>query len=1288
MATILLQAAGAALGAAFGPVGAAFGPVGVALGRAAGALAGSAIDHALFSSGGAPARLATARVPGPEDGTAIPRLYGTARIGGTLIWSTRFLETAVSERAGGKGMGRTESYAYSVSLALGLCEGPIAGIRRIWADGRELPLSGVEYRVHTGSRNQQPDPLIEAKQGAGRAPAYRGLAYVVFENLPLKDFGNRIPLLQFEVMRPIGTLESQIRAVTLIPGATEHGYDPREVTQKLGGGAARRLNRNTSSGKTDWETSLDELQALCPNLESVSLVVSWFGSDLRLDRCRIEPGVEVAARPRESVVWSVSGISRANAHLISQSGGGPAFGGTPSDGSVIRAIRDLKARGLKVFLYPFLQMDIPAGNTLPDPQGGAAQAPYPWRGRITSMPAPGRAGTPDGTSAMDGLVASFFGAARTSDFNVAGESVTYSGSDAGYARMILHQALLARAAGGVDGFIIGSELRGITTLRNGVRRFPAVQRLIGLAEQVRSLLGPSTFITYGADWSEYSGYQPPNGSGDFHFHLDELWASSAISAVGIDNYLPLADFRDSDFSTPQPDGFRHQEDPAGLQRQITSGERFNWYYASDADRWAGRRTPVTDGLAGKPWVYAPKDIASWWSNRHFDRVNGQETTTPTAWTGRMKPVCFIELGCPAIDRGGNQPNVFLDPKSSESFSPWFSRGYRSDSVQRRFLEAHFRHWSSVSAPAGMVSPGQIFIWCWDTRPFPAFPHDLSLWKDGANWQTGHWLNGRLGAGTLADVLAAIMRDHGFTDFDVSGVTGDLTGYVKGDLASARALIEPLLAAFQVDVIEDAERLRFVSRGEASLPARSLTVLAEADDEPVFRETRTAEAEMPSSVVIGFDDPAQDYELATARARRQAASNEPVYRLHLPAACNPRQMARLADGVLRDLSLERRAVRFRLSPNDLDLQPGDVVTLPEGPRGRFLVTHIEDGADRLVEAREFASASPSPSLAPADEAARPPRLPLSDAFAPEVILADLPRLGEGEAGRFAMIAALARPWRAMSLSVSPGSEGYAFRQFLNRPARIGTLAAPLAPGDCEGRFDGGRLLVVDLGFGALSSASRADVLQGANRIAVEAANGVFEVIGFASAREIAAGRFELSGLLNGLHGTGDATRAGAEAGARVMVLDDAVAPLSLSADELGLSRNYVVEATGLQDGRAGPFRFAGGLRAETPLAPAQLSARRQEGGIVFRWIRRGRIDADRWEAADIPLDEEAERYRLDILASDGRVLRTRTVTAPASLYTPAEEIADFGSAQTRIRIRVTQLGRRVPVGISSTASLQP
>nr|WP_272210661.1 glycoside hydrolase TIM-barrel-like domain-containing protein [Marinicella sp. W31]MDC2876562.1 glycoside hydrolase TIM-barrel-like domain-containing protein [Marinicella sp. W31] len=401
--------------------------------------------------------------------------------------------------------------------------------------------------------------------------------------------------------------------------------------------------------------------------------------------------------------------------------GGPAYGGTPNDAGLMATIADLRARGLEVYLYPFIMMDVPSANGLPDPYGGAEQAVYPWRGRITCHPAAGWPGTSDRSVAARSEVEAFLGTAESHHFTPAADGVAFAGSDEGYRRLVLHYAHLAAAAGGVEGFIIGSELRGLTSIRDDNGAFPFVEGLVELAADVRGIVGPSTALTYGADWSEYFGYHPNDGSGDVFFNLDALWASPDITAVGIDNYMPLSDWRDDDLASQNPDGFRVTTDPSALGSQIASGEGYDWYYQDDAARAARLRSAITDGLAGKPWVYRYKDLAGWWSHPHHDRIGGSEMATPTAWTPMSKPIWFTELGCPAVDKGSCQPNVFVDPKSAESAYPYFSNRSRSDDEQRRFLEVHLDWWAGPEAPANMVDPDRIFLWCWDIRPYPAFP---------------------------------------------------------------------------------------------------------------------------------------------------------------------------------------------------------------------------------------------------------------------------------------------------------------------------------------------------------------------------------------------------------------------------------------------------------------------------------------------------------------------------------------------------------------------------------------
>src|SRR5690606_34660504 len=205
------------------------------------------------------------------------------------------------------------------------------------------------------------------------APAFRGTAYIVFERLALAQFGNRLPQLSFEVFRSPEPETGAIRGVVLIPGSGEFVYATEPVQREIGYGISETENAHSRQGATDWSVSLDQLQQTLPDARSVSLIVSWFGTDLRAGECQLKPGVERAEKKTSPLTWRVAGVARGDAYVVSQREGRPAYGGTPSDQTVIAAIRDLKARGLSVTLSPFILMDVPEGNVLANPYGGASQ---------------------------------------------------------------------------------------------------------------------------------------------------------------------------------------------------------------------------------------------------------------------------------------------------------------------------------------------------------------------------------------------------------------------------------------------------------------------------------------------------------------------------------------------------------------------------------------------------------------------------------------------------------------------------------------------------------------------------------------------------------------------------------------------------------------------------------------------------------------------------------------------------------------------------------------------------
>ena len=1320
MATLVLGAAGAAIGGSIG--GAILGVSAATIGGFIGSTIGSVVDSWIISSL-APtqriegARMDNLRITSATEGAVIPRLYGRMRIGGNIVWATDFREeTKTTTQGGGKGGGgggkvKTTEYFYYASFAVALCEGPITGIGRIWADGKLLDTAGITWRWYPGDEAQTADPFISAKMGAANTPAYRGTAYVVFEDLPLGNYGNRIPQLSFEVFRPLAdpdTAEGLTQAVTMIPASGEFAYATQGI-RKGSSGSQSPENLNALTDTADMVVALDRLQAMAPNVESVSLVVAWFGDDLRAGNCKVRPGVEVTAKTTTPSTWSVNGVSRANAFLVSRDEQDrPVYGGTPADFAVVQAIQEMKARGLRVTIYPFILMDVPTGNTLPNPYSDNAtetgQPAFPWRGRITCSPAAGFAGTVDKTATAASQVAALFGAATPANFSVSGQSVSWIGpsGDWGLRRMVLHYAHLCAAAGGVDAFLIGTEMPGLTTIRSGASTYPAVQAYRDLLADVRSILGSGVSLGYAADWSEYFGHQPGDGSGDVFFHLDPLWSDPEIDFVGIDNYMPLSDWRDGFEHADAAEGWPAIYDRAYLQGNIARGEGFDWFYGSEADRTAQVRTAITDGAASKPWVFRYKDLRAWWSNPHYNRPGGVESGTPTAWVPQSKPVWFTELGCPAIDRGTNQPNVFFDPKSSESFTPHFSRGWRDDSIQRAYLEATYLWWGeATNNPVSSVYDGRMVhvpecaAWTWDARPYPFFPALTDVWTDGANWRLGHWLTGRLGAVSLAALARHLCLRAGMpeTRIDVTGLWGALEGYAIGALESPRASITTLSRHFGFDAVETEGVIRFVMRGRAAVASVMHDDLVAAREGDVLELTRAQETELPQALKWQVARADEDYDAALVEARRITVDTTRIASASFPMAVPPEEAERRCRRALMEAWTGRETTAFRLPPSRLALDPADVVTLEhDGRHIPLRLVSIADAEARGIEAvRQDREAHDLPPGSP-----RPSSLSKAVVFgAPEVVLLDLPQLTEDQAAHRPFVVAHAVPWPGeMAVFRSPSTDGFELLTTLGGRARIGTLVSDFYPGPTS-RFDLGNALVVDLLSGTLESVTDLTLFGGANALAIESAPGTWEIVQAGTADLIAPGSYSLTRLLRGQRGTEEAMANPAPLGARVVVLDETLASLPIAEADLGLPWTWRIgpASRSVSDETyvAASFTPEGaGLRPFSVAHVEQPWRRpRTPGDLTIRWTRRSRaLSADNWGAVEVPLIEEVEAYEIEIL--DGAtVKRTLTTTTTNAIYTAADQITDWGALLgpgDTLTIRVYQLSALIGRGATKTVTL--
>lgn len=1302
MATILLSAAGAAIGGGFG--GSVLGLSGVVLGRAVGATLGRAIDQRLLGSGSQSVesgKVDRLRLSSASEGEAVGRLWGRMRVAGQVIWATRFFETKkVQKRGKGSPRSTTTSYSYSVSLALALCEGEILRVGRVWADGVEIEKSALNMRVYGGAEDQQPDPKIEAVEGAGMAPAYRGIAYVVFEDLALEPYGNRVPQFTFEVVRAaqgdlidaVPDLTHGLQAVALIPGTGEYALATTPVY--VAGGTtvtdgATAANQNAPGGLTDFSASLQMLEEELPNCGAVSLVVSWFGDDLRCAECAIRPKVADTTVEGTNMPWVVSGVGRADVAEVPLLDGNSVYGGTPADAAVIEAITALRVAGKAVTFYPFILMEQLEGNGRTDPWSGAADQPaLPWRGRITLSVAPGRAGSPDQSAAAADEVAAFFGDAQATDFSVSGSTIAYSGPDEwSMRRFILHYAHLCALAGGVEAFCIGTEMVALTQIRDGLTSFPAVMQFRQLAAEVKAILGAGCKVGYAADWSEYFGYQP--GNGDRFFHLDPLWADDNIDFIGIDNYMPLSDWREGEGHLDAGWGAIYNLDY--LMANVEGGEGFEWYYAAPEHRDAQIRTPITDEEHGEPWVWRYKDLRGWWENAHHERVGGVRSAVATAWEPRSKPIWFTEMGCAAIDKGTNQPNKFVDEKSSESSLPWYSDGRRDELMQMQYLRAMVGYWGDaarnpVSDVYGgpMLDMARAHVWAWDSRPYPQFPQNETLWTDAENYARGHWISGRATSQPLASVVAEICGVAGLAAIDVSALYGVVRGFTMTGQQTGRAGLQSLMLGYGFEALEREGALVFRMRDGRVDAQLGADMLALGENDTIVEAMRAAEAEVAGRVRLAYVEADGDFEARAVEAIFPDEAGGAAAGSELPLSLTRAQAQGIVERWLAEARVARDGAKFALPPSLGHLGTGDVVALelPEGVR-RYRIDRIEQADVLSVEAVRV-----EPGIYVASDEAEERVVPKLFAAPVPVtpVFLDLP-LMTGEEDPYAPhLAVTALPWPgSVAVYSSDEDAGYALNATLAGRAVIGRTLTPMLAAD-QGLWDRGAALRVHMVGGELESATMARVLNGANLMAIGdgSADG-WELFQFVTATPVSGGVWDLSLRLRGQLGTDALMPLVWPEGSLVVLLDDAPEQILMPASARGLARHYRIgSAARAYDDPSYVHRvlaFSGaGLR---PLSPCHLRAEPAGGGWALSWVRRSRIDGDSWEGYDVPLGEGQELYRVQVLEGTA-VRREVVVSTPGWTYGPGQVAADGISGP--FEVRVTQISDVYGPGLAASVSL--
>ncbi|TIW11989.1 MAG: hypothetical protein E5V66_11100 [Mesorhizobium sp.] len=257
-------------------------------------------------------------------GEQLTRWYGAVRTAGAVIWlKGDHVDEHVKTERQGKALGpEVTTYSYTATFAVAFAwNGPASGITRIWADdklifdvsfealqnaidngGKGIGVAkGASITLYLGTDTQEPDPDIEADRGAGNVPAWPGIVYAVIKNLPLDEFGIRVPNIEAEITKAQGSATTSVAPSTAFAGISFNTSDTFGDYFANAGGTTLVIERLPNAEVIATQTL--PYDALCVHITALNKVAVTYS---------FEPGMRVFDAATGAFEADVSGVGPAS----------------------------------------------------------------------------------------------------------------------------------------------------------------------------------------------------------------------------------------------------------------------------------------------------------------------------------------------------------------------------------------------------------------------------------------------------------------------------------------------------------------------------------------------------------------------------------------------------------------------------------------------------------------------------------------------------------------------------------------------------------------------------------------------------------------------------------------------------------------------------------------------------------------------------------------------------------------------------------------------------------------
>jgi hypothetical protein len=552
--------------------------------------------------------------------------------------------------------------------------------------------------------------------------------------------------------------------------------------------------------------------------------------------------------------------------------------------------------------------------------------------------------------------------------------------------------------------------------------------------------------------------------------------------------------------------------------------------------------------------------------------------------------------------------------------------------------------------------------------------------------------GAYNAPSLRNVVASLCEEAGIDDYDVSLLSNEIKVHFSlSQVTSVRAVLDMMAKAYQFDMVDSAGILKFIPRNENIVRTFTHEDMGFNSSNEVTAPVtmrRLQSIDLPKSVSLTYQAEELDYNNFTQKSEIPTFTEGNNVDLKVPFMLSHFDAKMATEKLLIGAHLERMQYTFKVSyPQAIDLEPGDIVQIPEAAVRIVAMEEVHEGIIEIVSVDAGAVGEPVPIIVGGDvvgftassyegtgQAPQLPPVTLNPApviSRTDALWIDPPALDSSDTQPrvyAALYTNVEGNWPGAQVYRSiDGGASYSLLGTSNTQATWGInySATPAAP---YFTWDDTTVITVTLKRGTLVSKTDTAVLAGENLCMIGQ-----EVIAFGVATLIGPKTYQLSHLLRGRRGTEWAI-SGHISNELFIMLDDTLFEVEVAESDRGKTFLYKIVTNGSDLTKVTPYSIQIVGENLIPWTPAKVKAVKDGNNWNITWIERPRWNNGLRDFSEIEHDPDWAGWVVTIF--DGtNVKRQEVVYNTTYVYTQSMQISDWGSVQNTLRVGVSQVSNK-------------